>query len=65
MFMWYLLLTQALVHMLKLHTKPSPSQSIEPTTKGLLPPSQKECRFRFLCHKFDLICRKYVQYLYL
>jgi len=32
---------------------------------NLLPPIQKECRFRFLCHKFDLICRKYMQYLYL
>ena len=34
-------------------------------SKGILPPSQKEYRFRFLCHKFDSICRKYMQYLYL
>ena len=31
----------------------------------LLPLSRIICRFRFSCHKFDSICRKYVQYLYL
>ena len=29
----------------------------------VLPPSLKQYRFRFSCHKFNLICRKYVEYL--
>jgi hypothetical protein len=30
----------------------------------VLPPFQNVCRFRFSCHTFDSICRKYVQHLY-
>lgn len=31
----------------------------------LLPQFQNNNRFRFSCHKFSLICKKYEQYLYL
>ena len=34
-------------------------------TYRLLPLSLIVCRFQFSCHKFNSICRKYVQHLYL
>jgi hypothetical protein len=41
----------------------NPPAPLSPPDPRVTPPLSKECRREFLCHKFDRICRKYVQHL--